>query len=383
MIVEKISKWFPFISGVIATDGNLNLKGQNKANYLVEKFGSNNFIYIGNDKSDLKVWKESAEIIAVNCKNSVIKKAHKLNKSITIFDKPKNKLVQFLKSIRVHQFSKNILIFLPLFLNLHITSIHNIYIYCLSFCIFCLNSASCYILNDLLDLNTDRAHHRKQNRSFASGNLSIIYGITLFPLFFILSLLGSYLISIQFFIVLVLYSMFTLTYSFIFKKYKLIDVFILATLYVLRIIAGIVILGSLIIVQYYWFLSFSIFLFLSLAIMKRYIELVNIKKIEQVALLDKEYTIEDILILKILGITTAIASSIIMFLYMHNAILQNLYSNNIFLWFIAIIFLYWIIRLWMLAVENKVHEDPVVFCLKDRLGKVIGIIIIILWILAI
>jgi len=251
--------------------------------------------------------------------------------------------------------------------------------YFIVFFSFSLLASSVYVLNDLLDLNADREHPRKRKRPFASGNLSLLYGFILLPILII----SSFSISIiylpnNFTIVLLLYYIITNLYSFKLKRIEVIDIITLGVLYTIRIIAG----GASINVEITpWLLAFSMFLFISLALLKRYTELLSmIQENKQIAK-GRAYSVDDIDIVRSFGTSSSYLAILVFALYVNSDQVKLLYSQPIYMWLVAVLLLYWITRIWFLAHRGKMTDDPIVFTGKDitswLIGLIIGIIVII------
>lgn len=364
-MAEKFLDYFPFIKEVIASDDKLNLKGKNKKRVLNERFGEKQYDYAGNSNSDLYVWESAYDGIVVNAKNKLLKKAKQLANIQKVFNQKKFSVKVYLKALRVHQYSKNTLIFIPLLTSHLYWNYHLLIQAILAFISFCMLSSGVYILNDLVDLEADRKHQTKKNRPFASGALSIQQGIFLIPFLYIASLVIAFYLPLQFLSILALYFILTFLYSFYLKKLLLVDVFVLAILYTLRIFAGIETLGT---GYSVWLISFSVFFFLSLAFVKRYNELYFAKKANKKIIHNRGYIISDLNHLSQFGIVSGYLSTLVFALYLNSETVKSLYREPNFLWPICVILLFWVTRIWTLAMRGKIHEDPVLFALKDKVS---------------
>lgn len=363
-IATLIADHIGIFSEVIASDGLNNLKGKNKREVLNQRFGMNQYDYAGNDKADFDVWQHAREAILVNPTRAVVRKSKSITASITqTFVEQQQGVKVLLKLLRVHQYAKNLLIFSPLIAG-HLFNAVAFLDSTLAFIIFCLLASSAYLLNDLLDLEADRQHKTKCNRAFAAGDISISVGLVCAPLMFIAACLFALLLPANFYFALLSYYALTLLYSFYFKKIMLLDVFVLAVLYTLRIVAGIVAINS----NFSpWFITFSIFIFLSLAFVKRYSELYLLQQQNKVSAVGRGYHVSDIDQLRIFGTISGYISVLVFALYIHS---DNaaLYQTPELLWSIGLILLYWISRIWMLATRGELHEDPVLFAIKDKVS---------------
>lgn len=269
------------------------------------------------------------------------------------------------RALRVHQYVKNLLVFLPLIFGHFIQDSHAIeqaVFACMSFC--CLSS-SAYIFNDLMDREKDQQHALKARRPFASGELSITTGRIMLTLLFLMALTLSFTLSWPFRITLLLYYVITFLYSLYLKKRVLLDVFCLATLYTLRVIAGVAAIGSL---YSPWLLSFSLFMFLSLAFVKRCAELNRVYREQVPDLSGRGYLVEDLQQLQSFGTVSGYLAVLILALYIHSEVSIVLYKAPVFLWLICFMLLFWISRTWLLIARGRMPDDPILFALSDRVS---------------
>lgn len=371
-LANLIADHIGIFSEVIASKGLHNVNGKNKRAILNEKFGEKQYDYAGNDKRDLFVWKTARKAIIVNAKSRIIKLSKKIAAVETIFSDRKNTLKNYLKLIRIHQFVKNLLVFVPIIVGHLYFNLHAILNSFLAFFIFCCLASSVYIVNDLLDLSADRQHKTKCHRAFAAGDISISIGLISAPLFLVIACMLSLLLPRVFFIAIASYYILTMFYSFYLKKKILVDIFTLAILYTVRIIAGIAAIGS----NYSaWLITFSVFLFLSLAFVKRFSELENLCRDNKPQILGRGYLVSDLSQLQLFGTISGYLSVLVLALYINSDEVTTLYRYSGFLWLICLILLYWISRIWMLAARNLLHEDPVLFALKDKVSWVLIIFV--------
>lgn len=369
-IVKKISDYLKLFSESYGSNDKINLKSKNKSKFLDEKYGQNNWSYIGDSKADIEVWNKSNESYIVNNNNSRSIKSVKFNE--VIGEKSKSTIKLIVKEIRVYQWVKNLLLFIPA-LMAHQTS-SSLYIEIIfAFLAFSVLASSVYVLNDLLDLDADRLHPRKKNRPFASGNLSLAYGFLLLPVLILLSFSISILyLPLEFTLTLFVYYLITNLYSFKLKRIEIVDIITLGVLYTIRIIAG----GFAVDIEITpWLLAFSMFLFVSLALLKRYTELLSMIKENKTKASGRAYYIEDIDIIRTFGTAASYLAILVFALYVNSDQVKLLYNKPIFMWVIAILLLYWITRLWLLAHRGKMTDDPIVFTGKDFTSWIIGLLI--------
>lgn len=277
-----------------------------------------------------------------------------------------------LLAMRPHQWVKNILVFAPLFLSFQFLNIASIIQAFLAFSAFCLTASGLYIVNDLLDIEADRVHPTKRNRPFASGRLSKSWGVgQSIVVLFLAFAIASYLNS-KFLAVLIIYAIISASYSFKLKQVVLLDVSILAVLYTLRIIAGTFAVS---LDLSYWLIVFSIFIFTSLAMVKRVSELYNLKILGKEEAGGRGYTVQDHEIMSALGAASGFVSVLVLALYIHDPLTAERYRHPEWLWMIVPSILYWIGRVWIIAHRGQMNEDPVVFAVRDKVSYLILIFI--------
>jgi 4-hydroxybenzoate polyprenyltransferase len=278
------------------------------------------------------------------------------------------------RALRVHHWLKNLLLFVPLLAAHRYSESRLIFLALVAFLSFGLCASSAYILNDLLDLQNDRHHSRKRSRPFASGQLSIRSGMIAFPLLLIAAFgLGIWLLPIAFALGLASYYALTLAYSLWLKRRVVIDVIILAGLYTLRVIAGALALG---IMLSFWLLAFSMFIFLSLALVKRYAELFQIRALRNDdPAPGRAYYADDLQMIASLGAASGYMAVMVLALYIDDERTTQLYTHPEFIWLTCPLLLTWITRVWMLAHRGAMNEDPVVFAAGDRVSLSIGTLI--------
>jgi len=292
----------------------------------------------------------------------------------------RSKLKQWIKALRVYQWSKNILLFLALFMSHKILEPQLFIQTVIAFFSFSLCASAVYILNDLFDLEADRKHPSKKNRPFASDQLSVVNGTLVIPIL----LLAGYLLAIVFLpkiftVVLLTYLIVTTSYTLYLKEKLFIDVIILGALYTLRVLAGGLAAG---IEVSSWLLGFSWFFFLSLAFMKRYTDLLLIKNNNKKELIGRGYTVINLGIVQKAGITSGIVSLLILALYINSEQVILLYKQPALIWLAIPILLYWLMRMWLVAYKGKMTDDPIVFAFKDKSSYSAFLIIILILIVA-
>jgi 4-hydroxybenzoate polyprenyltransferase len=366
-LAQKVADHSGLFSGVLASSDDVNLSGTNKAAALVDKFGVRGFDYCGDAKADVPVWAQARRAIVVGNKH-IAAVAAKVNDSIVFLETEGALPHLIVKEMRVYQWVKNLLIFVPLLASHRFTDTSSILAAVLGFASFSLCASSVYVLNDLLDLDADRRHARKRNRPFASGRLPVSLGLGLAAALVLGSAGLAAFLPLKFALVLAGYFAVTLAYSFILKRQILIDVFTLAGLYTARIVAG----GAADDIPLsYWLVLFSGLLFLSLAMVKRYTELDALVRNGKTEAAGRGYLAQDVMILCAFGTASAYAAVLVLALYMNSPEIKTLYQHQQPLWVLFGLLLYWISRVWMLAFRGQMNDDPIVFAIKDRTSLIV------------
>ena len=363
-LAENISTYLGFFDEVHASDGQLNLKGANKAAFLAQHFSGTGFEYVGDSAADVEVWRNASGAYVVGTEARAEQAAAVTTLKGTILEPRASFRTSFrtwVNALRGHHWAKNLLLFLPLALS-HNLAIGPLVRTLAGFALFGFCASGLYILNDLLDLHSDREHPWKKERPFAAGEISIPEG---FVVSFILlsSALGlGFLFDVQFGLALLGYATLTMLYSFYFKKIALLDVFVLSSFYSFRILAGALISGT---PLSQWFLAFSLFFFLSLAMAKRYSELLHASDLVKAGNSGRGYHAGDRELLLSLGVGSSFSAVVIFSLYVHSQDVLLLYSSPEFLFLLCPIVLYWLSRTWLLAHRGELKEDPVTLAIRD------------------
>ncbi|WP_439366066.1 UbiA family prenyltransferase [Bradyrhizobium sp. DASA03005] len=363
---KAIADHFGIFHGWFASDARTNFSRSLKVDILLAAFGKDGFDYVGNGPSDFPVWEIADKAYAVGLSNSEKDRLIALKGGYVALDELNAGRRVWCKALRVHQYVKNILVFVPLAAS-HQFAIVNIVSDVIAFFAFCACASAVYVLNDLLDLKSDRVHLTKRARPFASGFLQLRTGLLLVPALLLISVTLATTISPEFVAVLVGYFVLTSAYSVYLKRKMLLDVIVLAVLYTTRIVAGGVATEIRI---SEWLFIFSMFIFTSLALIKRYVELS--KKVDR-DLPDcsgRDYSIGDLDIVAALAAASGMNAITVFAFYVASPDVQVLYRHPKVLWLICPILLYWIGRALMMAHRRLMHDDPVVFALRDRFSAI-------------
>lgn len=380
-IANSIADSLKLFSSVIASDSHNNLTGKRKLDAIIKSAPNQKFDYIGDSFEDLPIFSK-ANIAYLVSSNPRLKRALKNHSNIVYISKQSSHplIVTILKAIRIHQWSKNLLIFLPIILSHRLTSPSLVINSMIAFFIFCLAASTIYIFNDLIDLESDRNHIKKKHRPFASGELSIKTGWILMAIFFTASLSLAFFFSTPLYIgVVFIYILFTITYSLLLKNIVIVDVICLAGLYCLRIFAGSTATG---IAISEWLFAFSLFIFLNLALLKRYSELRLVQYQNSGVNQARGYWLEDLELLRSFGPVSGYISVLVFALYINSPDVLLLYNKPHLLWLIGPILLYWITRAWFLAHRGRIDDDPVSFAIRDSRSYLAALLIIGIMLLA-
>lgn len=361
---EAIALNLGIFHDVLASNATVNLSGQRKLERLRELFSNQGFDYAANAMVDLPLWEAAHHVLLVNPECGVKQAAERQGQVAQIFDdRPGSPLKHYLKALRLHQWLKNLLIFIPLLMAHRFGEPLLVGQALLAFLVFGLCASSVYLLNDLLDLPDDRQHPTKRNRPFAAGSISIVNGALLIPSLLIGAISLALLLPIKFVGVLALYYAITLAYSLGLKRAALVDVLTLAGLYTIRIIAG---AAAVLVIPSFWLLAFSMFLFLSLALVKRFTELLAMQQGQKTKSSGRGYSTIDLETLSQFGSASAYMSILVLALYINSETVRDLYTHPEVIWLLCPLLLYLVMRIWLLARRDELHEDPVVFVIKDR-----------------
>lgn len=370
-IADSIAAHLQLFDEVIASDGALNVAGENKAKVLVDRFGSGQFDYVGNSSADVPVWQVSRKSVVVNASGSTQKSAEALGNVERTFPARSVGLKGVAKMLRVHQWLKNLLLFIPLLAAHEWLNRGAIEQLVVAFFSFSLCASSVYIANDLLDLDSDRSHARKRNRPFASGLIPAWQGVLAAPCLLLCSVVLAVWVGWQFLVWLAIYFVLTCAYSWTLKRLILVDCLTLAILYTLRIVAG---AAAISLGLSFWLLAFAVFLFLSLAFVKRYAE------IELQILSGKEklhgrgYLTTDAPLIQTMGIAAGYSSVLVLALYLNSDAVQMLYVAPEIVWVAVPVMIFWVSWMWMQAHRGNMHDDPLVFAVKDRASLFAGLL---------
>lgn len=361
-IARAVAAHLGVFDDVIATANGRNMKGPAKLAACRERVGDR-FVYAGDSSADITLWRaaQAAILVAVDANT-----AESVRRAVPIereFPREAAGTVEWLRALRVHQWLKNLLLFVPLLTAFLFKDEQRLLTMMIAFLAFSFTASATYVVNDLWDLENDRVHPRKRLRPFASGRIPILQGLFAAAVLLLSGLLLAFAVSSSFLLMLILYLGLTLAYSWFLKEYVLIDVLTLALLYTFRILAGSVAIG---IETSSWLLVFSSFVFLSLALGKRCSELISLDQIGKAIVQGRDYRVSDLRVLQPLGIGAALSAVVVFGLFISDPETEARYATPHLLWLAAIELTYWLGRLWIKTSRGEMHDDPVVDAVKDR-----------------
>lgn len=379
-IARKVAEHLGIFDEVLGTE-SANLSSRNKREALIQRYGEGGYEYVGNSLADLAVWKTASVIHVANPERGVLAAVRKIGKIEMVFENQPAYFQTLIKALRIHQWAKNLLLFVPLLASHRIMETQLLVSGLLAFIAFGACASSVYLLNDLLDLPDDRQHPTKCKRPLAAGTLPVLHALFLIPVL----LLGAFVVAlwllpIQFSGVLAAYYMLTLAYSLWLKRVVMLDVVTLAMLYTVRVVAG---AAAMSLVATFWILAFCVFIFLSLAFVKRYTELCDARqkgKTEKSS--GRGYYPADFELLASLGGSSGYISVLVLALYFNDAVSASLYRSPEWMWASVPLLLFWLSRVWLLAHRGQMHDDPIVFALRDNVSRWIGVAFVLVFALA-
>lgn len=367
----RIAAHLQLFDRVLATDGRLNLSARNKRDRLIEAFGERGFDYVGNSQDDIEVWAAAHSAYVANPERGVEKKVRALGNLVKVISQPAGTLKLWAAALRLHQWAKNLLLFVPLLASHQVGSLDLLLRGVMACFLFGLCASSVYLLNDLVDLADDRHHPTKRYRPLAAGFLPVRDALFAVPFLVVGAFAGAiWLLPWKFAAAMGVYYALTLAYSITLKRMMMVDVVALALLYTLRVVAGTFVFG---LTLTFWMLAFSMFMFLSLALVKRYGELKLCRAEGKTGRTQgRGYYASDLEMIASLGAASGYLSVLVLALYIQEGSTAVLYRNPQVIWLACPLLLFWISRAWLLAHRGQVHDDPVVFALKDRVSLLLG-----------
>lgn len=364
-IADAVARHLDLFDEVHGSNGTINLKGDAKAAFLRERYGTA-FTYIGDSAADLPVWRQAEAAMTVGLHPALRARVEALRPEARHLAPPRPLLPAALRAMRPHQWFKNALIFFPM-VAAHDFNGPALAQTILAVIAFSLVASSVYLLNDLLDIASDRAHPRKRLRPLASGALPLKAGMALIPILLLAGVGVALLLPPVFLLVLAGYYGITVAYSLWFKRKPIIDIALLASLYTLRVIAGGAATGIALSV---WLLAFSTFLFFALAAVKRQAELVDMAQRGVTEAAGRGYGVSDLGVVTQMATASGFVAVLVLMLYLNDPEVLTLYHHPLLLWAACLVLLYWISRMVLVASRGKMDDDPTVFAARDRISLI-------------
>ncbi|GAA4770846.1 UbiA family prenyltransferase [Stakelama sediminis] len=361
--IRRIADHLGLSAPIIATRGRANLKGRAKLTAIRERIGPGTpFDYVGDSRADTCLWREARRSWSVGYvpPRSAVER---------LGDTRAGFARSAIKAMRPHQWAKNALVIVPAFTSGQFIKPAVLLTAVVAALLMSLIASSIYLLNDLLDMDSDRAHRTKWKRPLAHGDLSIPAALGLSLALAGIGLTGGWLLGGPALTLwLLAYMAITTAYSFRLKAVMVGDAIVLASLYTIRLWIGGVAIG---VSLSFWLLLFSVFLFLSLAYLKRYVEMRD--AIEPDRLLSgRGYVGDDIDVVMMSGVSAGMVAILVLALFAHDPTTAAHYANPELLWLLCLPLIYWMNRIWMMARRGQVEGDPVAFAIKDRRSILIG-----------
>jgi len=377
-IAAAVAAHVELFDDVLASDGARNLKGAGKL-AAIRAHSPGEFAYLGDSSADLPVWREAHETWVVDPGRRVRARLAAHRAPERVFEVSRDWLRDLAGALRPHQWAKNLLVFVPLALTpAQAGDPANQLASLLAFVALSLCASAGYVVNDLLDLEADRRHPTKRERPFARGTLSIPFGVAL-AAGLAAAGFGVAIVATPaaFAAWLAVYLGLALAYSLYVKRLLLLDVLLLAGLYTLRVLAG----GAAVDIRLTpWLLAFSLFIFVSLAFVKRYGELRLMADRNQTRAAGRAYHVDDLDLVLTLGATSGYLSVLVLCLYINSEDVREQYARVEALWLLVPLFLYWVSRIWFLARRGALPGDPVAFAVRDPVSLVTGVATgVVLW----
>lgn len=385
-LVEKVARHLNLFDHYLGSDDLARLVGEKKLSVIVERYGKKSFDYIGDSRADLPIWKESRRAVIVSSDVFLAAQLWRCADSVEHI-KPLDKIwfKAVLKAMRVHQWAKNLLLFAAIFLGHQFDNLTLVFAAIQGFVAFCLCGSAVYLVNDMADLEADRLHVRKRKRPFAAGDISLATGVLVSALLLLGAFAVAIPLSLNFAAALGAYFALTLLYTFYLKEKLLVDVFLLASLYTIRVWAGGICAN---IAISHWALAFFMCLFLSLALAKRHSELTASASpqegpLERKLLNRRGYRSSDMPFVLSYGCVSSMMSVLVIAIYLNSPDVAAHYRRPSLLWLVCPALAYWSSRLWLIAARGRLDEDPVLFAVKDKISYLLGVIIVAIVLLAI
>jgi len=377
--VMPVANYVGLFDEVLASNGKTNLRGASKRKALTEKFGERGFDYAGNSSEDLAVWQGAREAVVVNGSRALSDRVAQCAKLGPVFSSSTSRLQSLSRCLQPHRWVKNLIIFVPVLTGHELGNTSLLLRTVWAFGAFCLCASGAYVVNDLMDLEADRHHPTRQRRPFAAGDLPLQAGLVFGPALLVTGALVAAQLSWLLAVVVAVYSVLAMIYSWWVRQIALLDVFFVAGSYAVRLVAGYAATG---IASSVWLLVFSMFVCLSMALAKRYVELDEQRDHAWKGAAGRDYMISDLRLVAYSGVGSGYVAALVPALYANSREATRLYAHPMRLLLICPLLLYWFSRVWLLARRGQLHDDPIVFALKDPVSYIVGALSLVMFWLA-
>ncbi len=377
-IAETVAKRIGVFDAVIASDDRVNVKAGKKLDAIRAHVGER-FVYAGDDKADLPIWSAAGRSILVGGSASLRRKVARSSLLEREFQSAGAGLALWLRAVRAHQWLKNLLVFVPVLTSFSFSDGARLGAAVLAFVAFCMAASATYLINDLWDLDNDRAHPRKRARPLASGSIGIGHAIGASTALLLAASVAAVTVGLRFALVLFAYFVLASAYSWFLKRFIIADVLTLACLYTTRVLAGAVAIE---VPVSSWLLAFSVFLFFSLALVKRCAELVTMEQIGRPGAGGRNYVVSDLKVLWPMGVGASLCSVVVFGLFISAPDTAVRYASPQLIWLVALGLIYWLARIWIKTTRGEMHDDPVVFAIRDGTSRITILLMVLIAILA-
>ena len=370
-VARAVAAHVGLFDDVVASDGKTNVKGSRKRAALVERYGERGFDYAGNERADLPVWASARRAIVVSADAGLAAQAGQAATEMEHVALPGSGWGAAVRALRLYQWPKNLVVFVPLVMAHRVGDPHAIASAAIAYFAFCLVASAVYLVNDLMDLEADRTHATKRARPLASGDLGIALAVTMVPVLLVTGAGLAAMAGRQVLAAVACYALLGFLYSAALKRLAVVDIFVIAALFAIRIQGGAFAVG---VPVSDWLFAFSLFFFLSIALAKRHAELKRFAAgpAEPVRLPGRGYEAADVTGVGILGTIAGYLSVVVLAFYITSREVTVLYRHPGLLWIAAVLMLFWITRLWLLAHRGTLGEDPLSFALRDPTSYAVG-----------
>jgi 4-hydroxybenzoate polyprenyltransferase len=362
--VDGVVEYLGVFDGILSLDGTCDPSVS--ADRLCEVFGDRGFDYVGRGQVDEQISRRTRILYITETSPARVEAARAWALDVQAIGARRNVWREYVRALRPHQWLKNLLIFAPALAAHRADNV--LFAAFIAFVSLSLCASSLYILNDLIDLRNDRAHPRKRFRPFAAGRIPLAHGIILVPGLLLVSIALGLFLPFEFVLVLIGYAFLSCAYSLALKRRMIVDVVTLACLYGSRLAAG---AAATAVPLSPWLIALALFLFFSLALMKRWAELADHLTREKGDPLGRGYQLDDLPVIRSMATASGYVSVLVLALYINGDAGGVLYRHPDRLWLNCVLLLFWVSRMIMVTHRGRMHDDPLVFAATDRISQLV------------